>query len=532
MEANAPPGIDPARVAKVRELRRRGIEPYQYQYERTHTVAELRERFEATAAHDPGGEAVRVAGRIMAHRHMGRVAFADLMDSTGRIQLYARQDDLGPESFEDFASLDLGDIIGGEGRPFKTRKGEFSLWLSSFAILTKPIRHLPDKWHGLRDVEFRYRNRTADLIASPEVRRTFLQKSRFLAAIRAWMNAQGYVEVDTPVLERVYGGAAARPFITHHNFLEEDLFLRIALEIPLKRIVAGGMERVYEIASVFRNEKVDAFHNAEFLMFEVYEAYVDYTRMMWLTETMLSHVAEEVFGTKGFDYQGQRLSFQPPWKRANMVDLVDAALDLHVLDVGPEDLARAALEAVARGRRSKAISAEQAAKVEAVARTLLARSGGSWGELVNELYEVFVQPQIVQPTFVCDYPVEVSPLTKRKRGNPRLTERFEPTCMGVEFGNAYSELTDPLEQRQRFEEQLRRMAQKGGEAEGWLREIDEEFMYAMEVGMPPMGGLGLGLERIFMFMTNNPSIKEVILFPTMRSEKRASEAGQKSNQET
>lgn len=515
MAAGAPPGIDPVRLAKVEELRRRGIDPYQYSYPRTHTIAEVRERFEASAGHEPGSAVVRLAGRVMAHRHMGKVVFSDLEDGSGRMQLYGRQDDLGAEAFRTFVDLDLGDFVGAEGKPFKTRKGEFSVWLSSLVLLTKALRPLPDKWHGLRDVEIRYRHRTLDMIANPEVRRIFRVKGQYIFAIRQWLHDRGYLEVDTPVLEKIYGGTSARPFVTHHNFLNENLYLRIALELPLKRLVAGGLEKVYEIGPVFRNEDVDATHQPEFIMFELYEAYVDYTDIMRLTETMVSDVAKEVVGTTEVTFQGTPLRFTPPWPRRPMVQLVDEALDTATAALSTDELGRVALKQVAAARAAHRVDAPMAAKVEEAVRGLGKRA--TRGYLINDLFEVLVQPSIIQPTIVQDYPVEVSPLTKQKRGDPTLAERFEPFCMGVEMGNAYSELTDPLEQRRRFEEQLALMTGRGEDEERWLREIDEEFMLAMEVGMPPMGGLGLGLERILMFLLDQPSLKEIVPFPAMRS---------------
>ncbi len=523
MKPSSPPGIDPARLAKLEGLRRRGVEPYQYSYDRTHTVLQVRELYEGAAGHEPGPQGVKVAGRIMAHRHMGKVAFADLEDGSGRIQIYGRRDDLGV-AFDLLADLDLGDFVGVQGRPFRTKKGEFSLWISEVQLLTKALRHIPDKRHGLRDVEIRYRHRTLDMIADPRVGGLFRLKAQYLFGIRKWLNARGYLEIDTPVLEKLYGGTSARPFVTYHHFLAANLYLRIALELPLKRLVAGGLEKVYEIGPVFRNEDIDATHNPEFLMFELYEAYVDYGAMMRLTETMLSDVAREVLGGTEFEFQGSHLKFTPPWPRRPMMELVEGAIDASPSDLSAAELGRVATRLVAKAREAGRVDGSKARKVDEAVADL--GRGATKGHLIHELFEVLVQPGLEQPTFVQDYPVEVSPLTKRKRGDQTLAERFEPFCMGVELGNAYSELTDPIEQRRRFEEQLALTAGKGEEAERWLREIDEEFMLAMEVGMPPMGGLGLGLERIFMFMTNQPSIKEVIPFPAMRAEPRRSGAGE------
>ncbi|RDV82536.1 lysine--tRNA ligase [Ammonifex thiophilus] len=472
------------RYEKLEELRAQGIEPYGGRYERTHLAEEVRERFSELE-----GREVSLAGRIMARRSHGKVTFADLQDFSGRIQIMVRQDAVGSEAYEIFKKLDLGDIIGVKGSVFKTRTGEITIAVARFELLAKSLRPLPEKWHGLRDVDLRYRQRYLDLIVNPEVKRIFILRSQIIRAIRRFLDERGFLEVETPMMQPLPGGAAARPFITYHNALEMQLYLRIAPELYLKRLLVGGFEKVYEINRNFRNEGISTKHNPEFTMLELYQAYADYQDMMKLTEELITWVAKEVLGTWRIKYGEADIDLTPPWRRISLLEAVrqKTGVDFASMEAGE---ARAAAEKLG---------------VELKGKTL-------WGEIVNEVFEQLVEPELTNPTFVLDYPVDISPLAKRKKEDPRLTYRFELFIGGREIANAFSELNDPLDQRERFLKQLEK--RRAGDEEAHM--FDEDFLVALEYGMPPAGGLGIGIDRLVMLLTNSPSIREVILFPLHR----------------
>jgi len=497
------------RVAKLARLRERGVEPYAYSYDPSHAAAQALARFEAHEA-EHGAEAelaerVRVAGRMVSKRTMGKSTFAHVADRTGKIQLYFRVNDLA-DTYDLLDLIDLGDWIGAEGTLFRTRTGEVSLKVSSFALLAKSLRPLPlgkeevdaetgeRRVHsGFTDVEARYRQRYADLAVNPEVRDVFVARAKVVTACRRFLDERGFIEVETPVLQPIYGGALARPFVTHHNALDMQLYLRIADELYLKRLIVGGMERVYEISKNFRNEGLSRFHNPEFTMLEFYAAYWDYEDVMRLTEELLSHIVDSVLGGGPVKYGEHEIHFTAPFARYTMYEAIRefGGVDVAALD---EDGLRAAV-------RGLGVSADE---VRTMGR----------GRLIDELFGTLVEPKLIQPTFITDYPREMSPLAKPKRGNPELTERFELMLAGKELLNAYSELNDPLDQRQRFEAQ-KRLADAGDEE---TQPLDEDFLRAMEYGMPPTGGFGMGIDRLVRILLNQPSIRDVILFPTMRPE--------------
>jgi lysyl-tRNA synthetase class 2 len=430
----------------------------------------------------------RVAGRIAARRGHGRAAFIDLVDGTGRLQLHAREDLLGAESFEMLVGLDLGDIIGAEGTVFATKRGELSLRLDSWTLLAKSLRPPPDKYHGLEDVELRYRRRELDLIANAQTRELFRARAAVVSAVREWLNEHGFIEVETPVLQPLYGGALARPFVTHHNALDRDLYLRIATELYLKRCVVGGMERVYELGKDFRNEGISHKHNPEFTMVEWYEAYADYRDAAERLERLVAHVAERVLGTTTIERDGTEIDLAPPWRR---VTLAGAIADRTGLDLAR----RPSREELAAAMGSEPDAAE------------------GWGKLVDGVLSKLVEPELVQPTFVVDYPVEFSPFAKRHRSEEGLVERWEAFVAGVEIANAFTELNDPDEQRRRFEQQVEEL--RRGDEE--TQPFDEAFIEALEQGMPPTAGVGLGIDRLVMVLTGTRSLREVMLFPAMRS---------------
>ncbi len=486
--------VERQRHLKLKALRERAIEPFARSFTRTHDARGAAEQFAVfeggrrdEASHGPN---VRLAGRVMGHRVMGKMTFADLRDFSGRIQLQARLEHLGEEAYRQFEELDLGDLIGVEGPVFRTRRGEVTVEVRRFTMLAKSLKPLPEKWHGLKDVELRYRQRYLDLLTNPEVRAIFLKRSKMVEAIRAFLLDRGFLEVETPVLQRIAGGAAARPFVTHHNALDMDLYLRVAEELHLKRLIIGGFERVFEIGRVFRNEGISVRHNPEFTMLELYEAYSDYEGMMALTEALIAHVATTVLGTTEVAYQNETLHLAGPWPRRRMIDLVNLRVGAQV-----DRLDAAELQALAEEAR------------------LIGKPHASWGAWVNELFESLVQDSLVQPTFVLDYPVEVSPLARRRADDERLTERFELIIAGREIANAFSELIDPIDQRARFRQQA------VARADGWeeAHPTDEEFLTALEYGMPPTGGLGIGLDRLAMILTDRPSLRDVIFFPHLRS---------------
>jgi lysyl-tRNA synthetase, class II len=482
------PGDDlrEARLRKLAELRASGVEPFPYQYRRTHLSGELHARYDALV-----GQEVAVAGRLVGGRRlMGKAGFVHLQDGDGRIQLYCRLDALGPEGFALFKDLDVGDFVGARGTLMKTKMGEVSVEVHELTLLAKSLRPLPEKWHGLTDVEKRYRQRYLDLIANPDVQQVFRVRSRTLQAVRTLLVARGFQEVETPVLQPIPGGGAARPFGTYYNALDRTLYLRIALELYLKRCVIGGIERVFEIGRNFRNEGLSFKHNPEFTMLELYEAYADYHDVMALTETMIATVAEKVLGTTKITYGEHEIELAAPWPRVPLRDAIRerTGVDYAALD---DD----GLRAAARGAGLRVEPSWTRAKT------------------IDELLSVFVEPRLIQPTFLVDYPVELSPLAKRKRDDPTTVERFECFIGGMEVANAFSELNDPLDQRERFEAQVR--ARQAGDDEA--QPMDEDFLEALEYGMPPTGGLGVGLDRLVMLFTNRQSIREVILFPQLRT---------------
>lgn len=473
------------RRQKMEALRAKGIDPFGHRFERTHHARDIVEGFERLE-----GSTVRVAGRLMAMRSHGKATFADLLDISGRIQLYAKLDQLGQDAYELFTSLDIGDIVGVEGKVFRTRRGEVTVEIGRFDLLSKSLRPLPEKWHGLADVDLRYRQRYLDLIVNPEVREVFLKRTAIVRAVRAFLDSRGYIEVETSAMHTIPGGATARPFITHHNALDIDLYLRIALELHLKRLIVGGLEKVYEIGRVFRNEGISTKHNPEFTMLELYEAYADYTDMMNLAEDLIHYVAIQVLGQAKVDYQGNTIDLTPPWPRKTMVEAVRERTGVDFGAIDTDEDARAA------ARRLGVEIDSQATR----------------GKALSEIYEELVEPTLISPVFVTDHPIEISPLAKKREDDPRYTYRFELIIGGREMANAFSELNDPIDQRERFEAQAALRAQGDDEA----HRMDEDFLRALEHGMPPTGGMGIGIDRLVMLLTNQSSIRDVILFPTMR----------------
>lgn len=473
---------------KIDALKEKGIEPFHGRFRRTHLSEAIKEGFDALE-----GSTVVVAGRIMARREHGKTAFLNISDMAGSIQIYIRKDQIGEEAFDNFLALyDIGDIAGVEGEVFRTQKGEISIKAFKLTMLTKGLLPLPEKYHGLKDIELRYRQRYVDLIMNPEVKETFITRSNILKEIRNFLDDRGFLEVETPVLHTLAGGAAARPFITHHNTLDMTLYMRIALELHLKRLLVGGIERVYEIGRVFRNEGMSIRHNPEFTLLELYQAYGDITDMMDIAENMVASVADKVLGTTKVTYQETEIDFKPPWNKISMTEAVKrySGVDFNLL--GSDEEARAACQ----GK----ITVEKEMKK---------------GELLNEMFEAFVEEHLVQPTFIYDYPIEVSPLAKKKEDDPSMTDRFEAFVFGRELINAFSELNDPIDQKERFLKQVERKDSGDDEAHPY----DEDYITALEYGMPPAGGLGIGIDRLVMFLTDSPSIRDVILYPTMRDRK-------------
>lgn len=493
--------IRATRLEKVEKLKELGLNPYAYQWDITHHAAELQAKYADLANGEEVDVEVSVAGRIMARRVFGKLAFFTLQDETGTIQLYLdkKQIEAGmegtPEAFNHLKNLtDAGDILGVKGKIKRTEKGELSVFVSQYSFLTKSLQPLPDKWHGLTDIAKRYRQRYVDLIVNPEVRETFRRRALITAGIRRYLDQQGFIEIETPVLQGEAGGAEARPFITYHNTLEMDLFLRIATELHLKRLIVGGFEKVFELGRIFRNEGVSTRHNPEFTSIEIYQAYADYNDMMALTETLISTVAQEVLGTLKINYQGAEIDLTPPWRRVTMHELVREKTGLDLTHFDSVDEARtAAHELGLEGMQD--------------CETL--------GHLLNEIFEQKVEETLIQPTFVIDYPVEISPLAKPHREKTGLVERFELFIVGRETANSFSELTDPIDQRQRLEAQSAKKAAGDLEAHG----VDEDFLLALEYGMPPTGGLGIGIDRLVMLLTDSASIRDVIAFPLLKPEK-------------
>lgn len=483
--------INEQRKKKVEELRARGIDPYPHSFPRTHTareaVAEL-EAHEKSGAQDV--KIVSLAGRIMAIRKMGKASFMDLRDGTGKIQLLFQTGNYDSNTLELFKNLDIGDILGVGGGLLRTRTGEPTISVAKFTLLSKSLRPLPEKWHGLSDTEIRYRQRYLDLIASPEVKNVFYTRSKIITAVRKFMDGRGFIEVETPVLQAEAGGALAAPFITHHNALDQEFYLRIALELHLKRLIVGGYDKVYEIGRIFRNEGIDTAHNPEFTMMESYEAYTDYNGVMAMVEELVPFVSKEVLGTDEIVYQGNTIKLTPPWKRITLRDAIKEY-------TGIDFVAYPTADGLREKMRSKGIETDPQK---------------NWAKLVDELLKS-IRPNFIQPVFVYDYPVSMSPLAKNKAGETRVVERFQPYIGGLEIGNAYSELNDPTLQKQRFIEQ--QQERHGVDEEKWT--IDDDFITALEYGMPPTGGLGIGIDRLVMLLTDQPSIREVILFPQLKS---------------
>jgi len=487
------------RKEKLGKIRALGIDPYPASSERSHTISEVLEDRESWIS---GQKTVTLTGRLIAMRRQGKLGFGNLEDATGKIQLYVSQAELGEDNYSLFKLCDAGDFVQASGTLFNTQAGEYSLKCTAIKLLTKNIRPLPAvkekqvdghtvRYDEFADIELRYRKRYLDLLLNPEHRRVFELRSRIVSAVRRFMDARGYMEVETPILQPLYGGANARPFITHHNTLDIDLYLRIAVELYLKRLIVGGYERVYEIGKNFRNEGMDRTHNPEFTMLESYEAYSDLEGMMNLVESMIHHLAKDVVGKDAFVYQGHEVLLTQPFRRAPMAELVQEATGLNVLESSVAELSAYCKE-----------------------HKLEIPPGSGQGKLIALLFEHFVEHRLIQPTFVCDFPKEISPLAKAKPGNPLLADRFELFIAGNEFANAFSELNDPLDQRERLEAQAALRALGDDEA----NVVDEDFLEALEYGMPPMGGQGIGIDRLVMLLTENDSIKEVILFPQMKPE--------------
>lgn len=473
------------RLEKLDELRQMEIDPFGSRFERTAMAQEIIDNFESMEE-----QTVRIAGRMMSKRRHGKAGFANLQDLSGNIQLYFRKDDLGEEKYELFKKSDMGDILGIEGFVFRTQKGEISVHVKDLVYLSKSLNPLPEKWHGLKDVELRYRQRYVDLIVNPEVRDVFIKRSNIIKEIRNYMDNRGFLEVETPMMHPIAGGATARPFVTHHNALDMDLYMRIAPELYLKRLIVGGLEKVYEINRNFRNEGISTRHNPEFTMLELYQAYGDVEVMMQLCEDLVSSVMLKVNGSMKGEFDGQEIDFTPPWNRITMLDAIKEYAGLDFAKVNTDEEAR------------KAVS-DLGLEVD---------QNSSRGELINEVFEEFVEDKLTQPTFVYGHPVEISPLAKKNKDNPAYTDRFELFIMQREIANAFSELNDPIDQKQRFVKQMEKRA--GGDDEAQM--MDEDYINALEYGMPPAGGMGIGIDRLVMLMTNSPSIRDVILFPTLR----------------
>lgn len=478
---------------KMNQLREWGYDPFGKKFKQTHHAADIVEAYGDKSKDELEAEEhiVTIAGRLMAKRSMGKASFAQVLDRSGQIQIYVRQDTVGEDAYKVFDLSDIGDLIGVTGVVFKTKTGELSVKAKELTYLTKSLRPLPEKYHGLKDIETRYRKRYVDLIVNPEVRETFITRSRILTSIRRYLDNLGYLEVETPTLHAIAGGASARPFITHHNALDMQLYMRIAIELHLKRLIVGGLEKVYEIGRVYRNEGISTRHNPEFTMIELYEAYADFQDIMNLTEELIAHVAQEVLGTTKIEYQGHQIDLTPKWRRVHMVDLIKEHVGVDFWKEMSDEEARA-------------LAKEHGVAVE---------PHHTFGHVVNEFFEQKLEHTLIQPTFVYGHPVAISPLAKKNEQDPRFTDRFELFIVAREHANAFTELNDPIDQRERFEAQLLEKAAGNDEA----HEMDEDFIEALEYGMPPTGGLGIGIDRLVMLLTNSPSIRDVLLFPHMRT---------------
>lgn len=483
------------RRQKMNDLIEQGIDPFGKKYERTHLTEEILSEYGEISKEelDPQENEVQIAGRIMAKRGQGKAGFAHIQDLKGRIQIYVRQDQVGEEAYRLFDGADLGDIIGLQGVVFKTNKGETSVKAKEFVMLSKALRPLPDKYHGLKDVEQRYRKRYVDLIINPEVKDTFITRSRIIQSMRRYLDKLGYLEVETPTLHTIAGGATAKPFITHHNALDMELYMRIAIELHLKRLIVGGLEKVYEIGRVYRNEGISTRHNPEFTMLELYEAYGDFESIMELTENVIEHIALDVLGSSTVTYGQQEVHLATPWKRISMVEAIKEVVGI--------DFSVQMTDGEAKG-----LAQEHGIEIQ---------PHMTFGHIVNEFFEQRVEETLIQPTFVYGQPLEISPLAKKNEQDPRFTDRFELFVVAREHANAFTELNDPIDQKERFEAQVAEKAAGNDEA----HEMDHDFIEALEYGMPPTGGLGIGIDRLVMLLTNAPSIRDVLLFPTMREQK-------------
>ena len=475
------------RREKLKELQEAGKDPFEItKYDRTHTSQDVKDNYAELEGKD-----VRIAGRIMAKRIMGKASFCHIQDMQGKIQSYVSINDLGEENYQEFKTYDIGDIVGIEGFVFKTRTEEISVHAKKIVLLAKSLRPLPEKFHGLKDMDLRYRQRYVDMIVNPEVKDTFILRSKIIKELRRILDEKGYMEVETPILTTVATGDAARPFITHHNTLDLDMFLRIAPELNLKRIIVGGIDKVYEIGRNFRNEGMDIKHNPEFTNIELYAAYEDYNDMMNISEEIISTIAKNVLGTTKINYQGQDIDLTPSWRRVTMINSIKEVTGIDFNTIKTDEEARKLAE-------------EKNVEIDPLKNTR--------GHIINAFFEEFVEETLIQPTFIIDYPVEVSPLTKRKPSDKSLVERFELFIGGREYGNAYSELNDAIDQNERFLKQAEAKAKGDEEAGG----MDEDFVNALEIGLPPTGGLGLGLDRLIMLLTDSASIRDVLFFPTMK----------------
>lgn len=477
---------------KLDELRALGIDPFGQKFDLTHHAADLLKAYNDLSKEDLDEKEIEVsiAGRIMQKRGMGKASFSHIQDITGKIQIYVREDAVGSVKYQAFDMLDIGDIVGVKGIMFKTKTGELSVKALGVEVLSKSLLPLPEKYHGLKDVELRYRQRYVDLIMNQEVQQTFILRSKIIQSMRRYLDSRGYLEVETPTLHAIAGGASARPFITHHNALDMQLYMRIAIELHLKRLIVGGMEKVYEIGRVYRNEGISTRHNPEFTMIELYEAYADYQDIMRLTENMIAHIAQEVLGTTKIQYQGHEVDLTPQWRRVSMVDAIKEVVGV--------DFSKQMTD-----EEAHQLAKEHKVPVEPVM---------TFGHIVNQFFETFVEETLIQPTFVYGHPVAISPLAKKNEQDPRFTDRFELFIVAREHANAFTELNDPIDQRERFEAQLVEREQGNDEA----HEMDDDFIRALEYGMPPTGGLGIGVDRLVMLLTNSPSIRDVLLFPLMR----------------
>jgi lysyl-tRNA synthetase, class II len=480
------------RREKMNSLREKGMDPFGKRFERTHLTDQLISEYGEMEKEEIEAKnvSVKIAGRIMTKRGKGKAGFAHIQDLAGQIQIYIRQDAVGEEQYEVFDTADLGDIIGVEGTLFKTKVGELSIKAQNFVFLSKALRPLPEKFHGLKDVEQRYRQRYLDLITSSESKNTFINRSRIIQSMRRYLDGQGYLEVETPLMHSIAGGASARPFITHHNALDMQLYMRIAIELHLKRLIVGGLEKVYEIGRVFRNEGISTRHNPEFTMLELYEAYADYRDIMSLTENMVAHIAQDVLGTTTVQYGEYEIDLKPEWKRVHMVDAIK---EYTGVDFWPQ----------MSTEEARALAKEHGVEVT---------EHMQYGHIVNEFFEQKVEEHLIQPTFIFGHPVDISPLAKKNDEDSRFTDRFELFIVAREHANAFTELNDPIDQRERFEAQLKEKEQGNDEA----HEMDDDFIEALEYGMAPTGGLGIGIDRLVMLLTNSPSIRDVLLFPLMR----------------